>query len=198
MTTSTLLTPDSPQWREIRLLALDVDGTMTNGDLTFDENGKLYQTFNVRDGFGLVAARRAGIIIAWISGRASEVAQHRFSELGGQHCLLACADKAKALRDLQSEHGFMPQQCCFVGDDLPDLPAFAQCGVRVAVADAEPAVLRGANYVTTRRGGQGAVREVVELILNAQGHWDELLDRFTRQEWTARESDEENGLPHGG
>ena len=68
MTTSLLLTPDSPQWRDIRLLALDVDGTLTNGDLTFDENGKLYQTFNVRDGFGLVAARRAGIIIVWISG----------------------------------------------------------------------------------------------------------------------------------
>ncbi len=198
MTTSALLTPDSLQWREIRLLALDVDGTLTNGDLTFDESGKLYQTFNVRDGFGLVAARRAGIIVAWISGRASAVAQHRFEELGGHHCLLACADKAQALRDLQNQHGFSKEQCCFVGDDLPDLPAFAQCAVRVAVADAEPALLSYANYVSTRKGGQGAVREVVELILSAQGHWDDLLDRFTRQEWTARESEDQNSLPHGG
>ncbi len=198
MTTSKLLTPDSPQWRAIKLLALDVDGTLTRGDLTFDHSGQLYQTFNVRDGFGLVAARRAGIIIAWISGRASEVAQRRFDELGGHHCLLACADKAQALRDLQREHGFAPEECCFVGDDLPDLPAFAQCGVRVAVADAEPAVASYANYLTTRRGGEGAVREVVELILNAQGHWDELLNRFTRQEWTAQESGKENASSHGG
>jgi 3-deoxy-D-manno-octulosonate 8-phosphate phosphatase (KDO 8-P phosphatase) len=124
------------QWASIKLLALDVDGVLTDGGLTFDENGSLLQTFNVRDGFALVAARRAGLKIAWISGRASRVAEHRFKELDLHHCILACDDKAVAMRELQHQYGFWPEHCCFVGDDLPDLPGFAQCGIRVAVADA--------------------------------------------------------------
>jgi 3-deoxy-D-manno-octulosonate 8-phosphate phosphatase KdsC-like HAD superfamily phosphatase len=83
------------QWASIKLLALDVDGVLTDGGLTFDENGSLLQTFNVRDGFALVAARRAGLKIAWISGRASRVAEHRFKELDLHHCILACADKGR-------------------------------------------------------------------------------------------------------
>jgi 3-deoxy-D-manno-octulosonate 8-phosphate phosphatase (KDO 8-P phosphatase) len=156
--------------------------------LTFDGQGKLYQTFNVRDGFGLVAARRAGLIVAWISGRASEVAERRFEELGLHHCILACADKAAALRALQEQHQLTPDQCCFVGDDLPDLPAFAVCGLKVAVADADPLVLARADWITAKRGGQGAVREVVEAILSAQGQWQILLDRFTRADWTEHEN----------
>jgi hypothetical protein len=88
------------QWASIKLLALDVDGVLTDGGLTFDENGSLLQTFNVRDGFALVAARRAGLKIAWISGRASRVAEHRFKELDLHHCILACDDKAVAMREL--------------------------------------------------------------------------------------------------
>ena len=170
------------QWASIKLLALDVDGVLTDGGLTFDENGSLLQTFNVRDGFALVAARRAGLKIAWISGRASRVAEHRFKELDLHHCILACADKAAAMRELQHQYGFWPEHCCFVGDDLPDLPAFAQCGIRVAVADAVTEVLQRADYVTQAGGGRGAVREVIELILDAQGHWNELMSRFTQSD----------------
>jgi 3-deoxy-D-manno-octulosonate 8-phosphate phosphatase (KDO 8-P phosphatase) len=193
----------SPErWARVRLLALDVDGTLTDGSLTFDRDGHLYQTFNVRDGFGLVAARRVGLIVAWISGRESLVARRRFEELGGHHCILACPDKAVALRELMEQHGLGPDECCFVGDDLPDLPAFAVCGLRVAVADADPVILGRADFVTRLPGGRGAVREVVERILSAQGHWDELLARFTREEYAQRESSGEpsakQALPHGG
>lgn len=182
--------PSREAWARVKLLGLDVDGTLTDGSLTFDAEGNLYQTFNVRDGFGQVAARRSGLIVAWISGRASAVAQRRFEELGGHHCLLACADKSAALRELQQQHGLERGDCCFVGDDLPDLPAWAQCGLRVAVADADPALIDRADYVTRARGGRGAAREVIELILAAQGHWDALLDSFTRDEWTQRENGE--------
>lgn len=176
-------------WAAIKLLAFDVDGTLTDGSLTFDEQGHLYQTFNVRDGFALVAARRAGLIVAWISGRASPVAERRFAELDLHHCILACPDKAAAMRELQEKHNLTREECCFVGDDIPDLPAYAVCGLNVAVADAVPEVLSRAHFVTQANGGRGAAREVIEKVLGAQGHWDVLIDRLTQIDWSHHESE---------
>ena len=173
----------SARWGAIKLLAIDVDGVLTDGSLTFDKDGNLYQTFHVRDGFALVAAKRAGLRIAWVSGRQSAPAQQRFDELGLDFCLLACSDKFAALRELQAQLGLIPGECCFIGDDLPDLPAFAACGVDVAVADAVSDVLERADYVTKTNGGRGAVREVIELILRAQGKWNEILTQFTRDDF---------------
>ena len=170
------------RWADIQLLACDVDGVLTDGSLAFDENGSLIQTFYVRDGFGLVAARRAGVKIAWVSGRTSKVAQKRFEELGLDHCLLNCEDKAAALTELQNSYGFSAEQCCFIGDDIPDLSAFSVCGLRVAVADAEPVVVARADYITRARGGRGAVREVIDLMLAARGYWDLMLDMFENSE----------------
>lgn len=166
------------RWAGVQLLACDVDGVLTDGSLTFDSNGELIQTFYVRDGFGLVAARRAGIKIAWVSGRPSKVAQHRFDELGLDFCLLACDDKALALTELQKQLGIGPANCCFIGDDVPDLAAFTVCGLKVAVADAEPVVVSRADYITRARGGRGAVREIIDLMLSARGYWDMMLDMF--------------------
>lgn len=178
-------TPISDErWAKIKLLAIDVDGTLTDGSLCFDENGALLQTFNVRDGFALVVARRAGIQVAWISGRASKVAQKRFEELQLHHCLLKCADKAIALRDLQNEHGFSHDECCFIGDDLPDLPAFRECGINVAVADSVDEVLERADFVTRQNGGRGAVREVIERILGARGEWAKLVRSYDEETQT--------------
>jgi 3-deoxy-D-manno-octulosonate 8-phosphate phosphatase (KDO 8-P phosphatase) len=171
------------RWAAIKLLAIDVDGVLTDGNLTFDEEGRLYQTFYVRDGFALVAAKRAGLQIAWVSGRTSAPAQKRFEELGLDFCLLTCGDKFAALRELQEQLGVMPGECCFIGDDWPDLPAFAACGLNVAVADAVPEVLERADCITKARGGRGAVREVIEHILRSQGHWDKLFAQFTRDEF---------------
>lgn len=169
-------------WAAIKLLAIDVDGVLTDGGLTFNEEGHLWQTFHVRDGFALVTAKRAGLKIAWISGRASPTVQKRFEELGLDFCLLACADKFSAIRGLQAQLEVTPDECCFIGDDFPDLPAFAACGLNVAVADAVPEVIERADYHTQAMGGRGAVREVIEHILKAQGHWALLLAQFTQGE----------------
>ncbi len=173
---------DAPRWAAIQLLCCDIDGVLTDGSLIFDENGALLQTFYVRDGFALVAARRAGIKVAWISGRPSLVAQKRFDELGLDHCILACDDKAKAILDLQKQHGLVADQCCFIGDDIPDLAAFTVCGLRVAVADAEPVLISRAHYITRARGGRGAVREIIDQMLAARGYWDLMLDMFENSE----------------
>ncbi len=180
------------RWAAIKLLAIDVDGVLTDGGLTFNEEGHLWQTFHVRDGFALVAAKRAGLKIAWISGRASPTVQKRFEELGLDFCLLACADKFAALRDLQAQLEITPDECCFIGDDFPDLPAFAACGLKVAVADAMPEVVERADYRTQAMGGRGAVREVIEHILKAQGHWAQLLARFSHEHESADYSPPEN------
>ena len=176
-------TVPTARWAAIKLLAIDVDGVLTDGGLTFDGEGQLYQTFHVRDGFALVAAKRAGLKIAWISGRESAPARARFEELGLDFCLLKCPDKFVALRDLQAQLNLMPGECCFIGDDLPDLPAFAACGIDVAVRDAATDVIERCDYVTNAYGGRGAVREVIELILRAQGAWEKILAQFIQDDF---------------
>jgi YrbI family 3-deoxy-D-manno-octulosonate 8-phosphate phosphatase len=168
------------RWANVKLLCCDVDGVLTDGSLCFDEDGRLLQTFFVRDGFGLVAARRAGVLVAWVSGRASEVAQKRFAELGlnPELCILNCDDKSAAITKLQNRWNVTPAQTCFIGDDIPDLAAYSVCGVKVAVADAAGVLQMRADYTTRARGGRGAVREVIDHILQAQGYWDLMLDMF--------------------
>lgn len=175
--------PQVVDWRAVELLALDVDGVLTDGGLTFDGNGDLYQRFHVRDGFALVAARRKGMIIAWISGRESAVARKRFQELGldPAYCILNCPDKAAALLEIQQKNNLKPHQCCFIGDDIPDLAAFSVCGVKVAVADGAAELKDRAGYITKINGGQGAVREVVEKILHAKGQWQQVVSMFSGQ-----------------
>jgi 3-deoxy-D-manno-octulosonate 8-phosphate phosphatase (KDO 8-P phosphatase) len=168
-------------WRDVEMLALDVDGVLTDGGLTFDGDGALYQRFHVRDGFALVSARKAGIIIAWISGRESAVARKRFVELklDPAYCILNCPDKAAALREIQRKNNLKPHQCCFIGDDIPDLAAFSVCGVKVAVADGARELKKQADYITQTQGGHGAVREVVEHIMKAKGQWENVIALFS-------------------
>lgn len=173
----------SPErWAAIKLFCTDVDGCLTDGSLAFDEEGQLIQTFFVRDGFGLVAGRRAGLHIAWVSGRASKVAQKRFAELGlsPELCLLDCDDKAAAIKKLQEKFGLTENECCFIGDDIPDLAAYSVCGLKIAVADAIPELIQRADYVTEACGGRGAVREVLDHILNAQGYYDKMLEMYSQ------------------
>lgn len=168
------------RWANVKLLCCDVDGVLTDGSLCFDEDGRLLQTFFVRDGFGLVAARRAGVLVAWVSGRASKVAEKRFAELGlnPELCILDCDDKSAAITKLQKRWNVTQGQTCFIGDDIPDLAAYSVCGVKVAVADAAGVLQMRADYTTRARGGRGAVREVIDHILQAQGYWDLMLDMF--------------------
>lgn len=152
----------------IRLLVLDVDGVLTDGRLYFTAEGETLKAFHVRDGSGMVQLRKAGIAIAIISGRDSSMVSTRLRELGVTHIQQGSRDKHGGLQHLLNELQLKPEQVACVGDDTPDLPMFEIAHLGCAVADAHPAVLRVAHYVTQASGGLGAVREVCDLILQAQ------------------------------
>ncbi len=161
--------------RRVRVLVLDVDGVLTDGGITYTDAGDEVKRFHVRDGAGLKVWRLAGFRAAVISGRRSKAVERRMGELHVAPVLLGRDDKAAALAEVLRELGVTPDECCAVGDDLPDLPVLRACGVAVAVADACPEVRAAAAHVTMLGGGQGAVREVVEFLLKGQGVWDALI-----------------------
>lgn len=152
----------------MRLLALDVDGVLTDGRLEYDAAGERGKSFHVRDGYGIKALLAAGIEVAVISGRKSAAAQRRCKELGIRHVRLGVEDKGAALSELLAALELEPAQCTCVGDDEPDLPMMRLAGLAVAVADAHPMALAAAHRRTRRRGGDGAVREVCDWLLSAQ------------------------------
>lgn len=154
--------------RDIRLLVLDVDGVLTDGRLYFSARGEEMKAFHVRDGAGIVALRRSGVQIAVISGRRSQAVEHRMSELGITQIRQGVQDKELALRELLDVMGSGPRALACIGDDVPDLPLFAVARLACSVADAHPAVIARAHYITHARGGEGAVREICDLILDAQ------------------------------
>jgi len=157
--------------RRVRVLAFDVDGVCTDGRLFYGPDGCALHAFHARDGLGLVRAREAGLVCAAISGRASRNVDARLGELKVPFIRQGIADKASELQKILAELGASVDEACFVGDDVNDLPVMRIVGLSVAPADAEPGVLAEAMAVTQRVGGSGVLREVVELILGAQGRW---------------------------
>jgi len=155
--------------RRVRLLTCDVDGVLTDGTIFVDDHGHEMKAFSALDGVGINLLRRAGIEVAWITGSPAPAVTHRARRLGVTHVLLDVADKLAAWRALCAELGFAPDDCAHIGDDLPDVPVFQACGFAVTVPHAPAAVREHAHYVTARDGGRGAVRELAELILAAQG-----------------------------
>ena len=149
----------------LRLLVLDVDGVLTDGKLYYGPSGEVAKSFHVHDGYGLRRVMAAGIDVAIISGRASPGAEQRLSELGIRHVFLHCKTKRATLAALQDELGIAPDETVVVGDDLPDLDMMALAGLRVAVANAHPALRRDVDFVTSRNGGEAAVREVCDALL---------------------------------
>jgi 3-deoxy-D-manno-octulosonate 8-phosphate phosphatase (KDO 8-P phosphatase) len=164
----------------IELLALDVDGVLTDGRIVYSDNGVEVKAFHVRDGSGLKLWQLEGKRAAVITGRTSSVVNVRAAELGIAPVIQGAADKLAGFRRLLAEVPVAPEQVCYVGDDLPDLPVLRRCGLAVAVADACAEVRARAHYVTRARGGCGAVREVVELILRCQGRWRQVVERYLR------------------
>ena len=154
--------------RDIRLLVLDVDGVLTDGRLYFSSRGEEMKSFHVRDGAGIVRLIRAGIQVAVISGRQSRAVERRMSELGVTWVRQGIEDKMLALRELLDILGLGPQAVASMGDDLADLPIFEVARLAIAVADAHAAVKSRAHFITQAMGGQGAVREVCDLILESQ------------------------------
>lgn len=159
--------------REIRLLILDVDGVMSDGLIYMGNNGEELKAFNVRDGYGIRCALTSGIEVAIITGRKAKLLEDRCQTLGITHLYQGQSDKLIAFADLQARLGISPEQTAYIGDDLIDWPVMQKIGLSVAVADAHPLLLPRADYVTHIPGGRGAVREVCDLLLLAQGKLDE-------------------------
>jgi 3-deoxy-D-manno-octulosonate 8-phosphate phosphatase (KDO 8-P phosphatase) len=151
------------------LLVLDVDGVLTDGRLYFGPRGEALKAFNVRDGFGLVQLKRAGVEVAVISGRRSGAVSARCRELGVRHVHQGVSDKLAVLKRLCARLQLAPRDCACVGDDLPDIPLMRAVALGFAVADAHPQVRRAADVVTRRAGGRGAVREVCDRLLARRG-----------------------------
>ena len=162
----------------VRMLVLDVDGVLTDGKLYFDHSGNEMKAFNTRDGMGMKALQECGIEVAVITGRKSEAVTHRMSQLGIQHVYQGREDKLSAFLHLLKVTGLEAQQICFAGDDWIDLPVLSRAGLAVCVADAEDRVKEQAHWITSRNGGDGAVREICNLILSAQGKEQTILDKI--------------------
>ncbi|NTV69313.1 MAG: HAD-IIIA family hydrolase [Azonexaceae bacterium] len=156
----------------IKLVAFDIDGVMTDGGLHYTDDGHELKTFNVQDGLGVVLLRRAGIKVAIITGRTSNVVNCRAKDLGVEHVFHGVGNKGAVSGQLLEQLGLQWSELAFMGDDLIDLPAMTRCGLAIAPANARPVVKERAHMVTEASGGKGAVREAIEFILAAQGKLD--------------------------
>jgi 3-deoxy-D-manno-octulosonate 8-phosphate phosphatase (KDO 8-P phosphatase) len=162
----------------IKLLALDVDGVLTDGTLIINADGSESKFFNSLDGHGLRMWQRAGLKVALISGRVSVPTERRAEQLQIEYVFQDCHHKLPVIEKLAGQLGLSPQDIAYVGDDLTDMPVMRYAGFAVAVANAVDEVKQCADYVTTRPGGSGAVREVIEYILKKAGRWQELMQRY--------------------
>lgn len=162
----------------IKMLVLDVDGVLTDGTIVVDADGKESKFFSVLDGHGIKMWKRAGLLVAFLSGRASAPTRQQAKELAVDFCLEDCKDKLVCLRELMRLSGLSAAEIAYVGDDLPDLPVIRNVAFGVAVANAVDEVKNQADYITARKGGVGAVREVIEYILKKTGRWEQLMKRY--------------------
>ena len=162
----------------IKLLLMDCDGVLTDGRITLVGDGDEEKSFHTRDGHGIVLLHRAGLASGIISGRTSSLVERRARELGMRYVRQGTWDKIKDFGELLAEAGVTEYEVAFVGDDVTDIPLMQRSALAVAVADAVPEARAAAHFVTQLPGGHGAVREVTELILKAQGRWSELMKRY--------------------
>lgn len=159
----------------IRLFAMDVDGTLTDGTLTYTADGTELKSFHARDGAGIKLLPLAGIVPAIVTGRTSIPTARRAAELGIEEVHQGISDKGDCLRGICERLGIDLRQAAYVGDDLSDLPAMRACGFSAAPADAAPEVRDAADFVAALPGGRGAVREVIETLLRREGAWASVL-----------------------
>lgn len=163
---------------DIKLLVLDVDGVLTDGTVIINPDGSESKGFNVFDGHGIRMWKRAGLKVAFLSGRLSQPTKLRAQQLGVDYCIQDCRDKLSALKKLLEQLGIGAEETAFIGDDLMDLQAIRYVGFGAAVANAVDEIKQCADYVTTRPGGKGAAREVIEYILKSNGKWQELVKKY--------------------
>ena len=166
--------------KKLKLLILDVDGVLTDGKLFFDNEGNEYKSFHARDGHGIKLLRQTGVEVAVISGRKSNSVALRMKSLGIEYVYQGHEDKRAAFKELLSKVGVTPDQVAHVGDDLLDLPIMTRVGLAIAVNDANFAVKEHADWCTSALGGNGAVREVCDFIMQTQGHFDDILNAYLK------------------
>ncbi len=164
--------------KKIKLIALDVDGVLTNGQLVFGNQGELMKKFHAQDGLGISLAHNAGLKTAIITGRKSQMVELRSAELRIADVYQGTLSKIEALDHLMAKYNLTLEEIAYVGDDLNDLPVLVRVGLPCAVANAAPEVKQYAQLVTKEAGGNGAVREVIEYILKAQGKWEHIINGY--------------------
>jgi 3-deoxy-D-manno-octulosonate 8-phosphate phosphatase (KDO 8-P phosphatase) len=162
--------------KKIRLLALDVDGVLTDGGIIFDNAGHELKVFNVKDGHGIKMLQRAGIPVAIITGRSSNVVARRAEELGITDVYQGSNAKSAAYDQLLEKYGLTDSEVAYAGDDIIDIQILKRAGLPVVVADASDEAKKYALMVTKNRGGHGAVREITDLLVKATGKWKELVN----------------------
>jgi 3-deoxy-D-manno-octulosonate 8-phosphate phosphatase (KDO 8-P phosphatase) len=164
----------------VRLLLMDCDGVLTDGRIELIGDADEQKSFHTRDGHGLVLLHRAGLRSGIISGRTSKAVERRARELGIEFVRQGTWDKIKDYEEVLAEAAINDEsEVAFIGDDVTDIPLMMRAGLAIAVADAVPETLKAAHYITKALGGFGAVREATEMILQAQGRWAELMQRYT-------------------
>ncbi|MBB3191641.1 KdsC family phosphatase [Halomonas cerina] len=164
--------------RRLRLLALDVDGVLTDGRLYFQADGIEIKAFHTHDGHGIKLLQRAGIQVVLITGRDSPIVSRRAAALGVVHVMQGVEKKLPALQQLCTRLDLDLEQVAFCGDDMPDVGAMKRAGIGISVPGAPSYIRKHADWVTERPGGHGAVREICDTLLQAQGHWDAVLDTY--------------------
>ncbi len=164
--------------RAIRLVIFDVDGVLTDGSLFLGDDGQEYKAFNSKDGHGMKMLQAAGMPIAIITGRTSEVVRIRMQSLGIAHVFQGIEDKAGTYEALKQQLGLDDSQIAYVGDDIVDLPVMTRVGLAICVADGHALVRQHAHWTTHHAGGRGAAREVCELLMDAQGTLQAALQRY--------------------
>jgi 2-dehydro-3-deoxyphosphooctonate aldolase (KDO 8-P synthase) len=170
--------PLEDRLKKIRLIIFDVDGVLTDGRITFGSGDLEIKSFDVRDGHGIKIAKRCGLEVAMVTGRLSEVVPRRAQDLGVELVFQHIFDKRPVYAELLEKLNLGPEQVAIIGDDVVDIPLLRRAGVGFTVPEAPEEVRREAHYVTRHRGGQGAAREMIEMILKAQGKWDGALARY--------------------
>lgn len=155
--------------KKIKVVIFDVDGVLTDGGLTIGDDGQEYKTFNTQDGLGMKLLRQSGVQMAIITGRTSKVVTQRAESTGVMHFYQGVNDKLEAFNDLLKKMNIEADEAAFMGDDVVDMPPMLRCGLAISVPAAPDSVKQRAHYVTQKQAGHGAVREVCELIMQAQG-----------------------------
>jgi 3-deoxy-D-manno-octulosonate 8-phosphate phosphatase (KDO 8-P phosphatase) len=155
-------------WGQVKLLFCDVDGVLTDGAIYFSAEGQALKRFHVHDGFGIRRLQAAGVKVVLVSGDDSPIVEARARRLGIEEYYTDVSDKGAVVRAVLEREGLQPEQACYIGDDVLDVPAMRLVGLPCAVPNAHPAALEVAVYVTSRRGGEGAVREICDLVLQAR------------------------------